>query len=128
MNVPSVKIILSLMRVRDTGCVVFVDMMSGMMIQGFDRAQANYEAQEPPEPQELTSIDVIFTVRIGMDVDLSEYLDDEDSWPILAAAMAMIKKEIEGNIVVKGRFNGDKLDPLPTDDIEIYDFDVKWVR
>ncbi|KKN39727.1 hypothetical protein LCGC14_0740410 [marine sediment metagenome] len=97
-------------------------------MSGFTAAQAAYDAQEPLKPLEPTSIDVTFKVRMGLDMYLKDYLDEEDSWPVLAAAMAFVKKEMEGHIQVTGNYNGDRRDPMSTQDIEIFDFDVKWIH
>lgn len=74
------------------------------------------------QAHELTRLDVTFTVRIGMNVDLSDYYD-ADPWSVIANAF--MRQEVEGYVNVSGNFKGDKRSPFPTDDIEIIDFEVE---
>lgn len=92
------------------------------MITGFDKAQSDYDNAEPPEPTELTRLDVSFVVRIGMDVDLSDYYDAD---PMSVIINAFMRQEVEGHVTIGGFFRGDKRSPFPAEDIEISDFEAE---
>ena len=76
----------------------------------------------PPDPRELTSLTVTFTVKLGLEQDLSDY---NDGGPVSAEAMAFVRQEIEGCLRLTGNFNGDKRDPIPMGDVEFLDYEVE---
>ena len=88
------------------------------MDNGFARAQADYDAMLPPEPPPLTHVDVTFTVRLGLEEDLSGF-DGRD------ALEQSLRRFIEGCVSVSGHYGADRRLPLPTDDVEIYDFRIE---
>lgn len=92
---------------------------------GFASAQAAHDNALPPEVPEpdLTHIDVTFTVRIGMDVDLANYYGAGSA--VHPSAEAFVRRDIEGYMEVTGNIRGDERNPIPQEDIEIFDFNVE---
>ncbi len=71
---------------------------------------------------ESTSLTVTFTVRLGLDQDLSDYYDGDSA---SAMARAFVRREVEGRLGLTGSFNGDKRDPIPMNDVEFSNFEVE---
>ncbi len=82
-------------------------------------------SNHPNAPErEDTYIDVTFSVRIGLAVDLSEFVKDDPLGGTQAAAERLLRDEIEGRVRVSGCYDGDDRSPIGMSDLEIFDYAI----